>query len=329
MGAVACFGIGAFCAGAIFRSVLPRPYVEVLDEKLADLRGQAAPADVLFVGSSRIYHGIIPDQLDADLRARGIMVRSYNLGVDGMVPPESFTVLEEVLRHKPAPAWILIELPPYSPRIDNYLGDGVRTVWWHDWTNTLLSLESIAGEPSSDPALRADLAQTHARLFLRSALSLGTGAEFLAKRIGSSKTTTPAKKRKRQSQWIGARGFVPMREDKLDDVEKYHAALAAYREVPVHARLSEPFRQRLQTLVATVKGHGSRPVFVITPSLNARSRLVSLREQGIDADLIALNDAERFPTLFEDAVRVDGAHLNRAGAHELTRLMAEEFARLR
>ena len=67
---------------------------------------------------------------------------------------------------------------------------------------------------------------------------------------------------------------------------------------------------------------------VDTPAPDPRERVTDLRAQGVDADLIALNDPGTFPSLFDPAFLADNSHLTAAGAREFTRALAAEFAKL-
>src|SRR5688572_10396349 len=71
--------------------------VPVVGEKLDHFARKAEDYDTIFVGSSTIYRGVSPAVYDAELARRGIAARSFNFGVLGMVPPESYYLLERIL----------------------------------------------------------------------------------------------------------------------------------------------------------------------------------------------------------------------------------------
>src|SRR5262245_31919094 len=96
---VAVFALAAFGLGAIS----PRQRVPIVTPKLTWMEENADNYDVLFLGSSRTYRQIIPELFDQLMAEGGKTVRSFNLGVDGMRPPEDTYLLEQTLaqRNKP------------------------------------------------------------------------------------------------------------------------------------------------------------------------------------------------------------------------------------
>ena len=95
-------GLGAFVAGCLaLHHAAPWPRMEEVSEKLAYFTRHKDEFDTLFIGSSRIYHGIAPQVFDATLKARGIATTSLNLGIDGMSMPESSCFLEKILEQNP------------------------------------------------------------------------------------------------------------------------------------------------------------------------------------------------------------------------------------
>lgn len=326
----------AFCGGLlacalVMQRLLPRTAVPVVDEKQSRLLAKAGEFDTVFIGSSRVYHQFIPEQFDAAMRAAGQPTSSFNYGVDGLLPPESFFATDDLLRHRPRLRWVFIELAAIQPDFPRHYADTVRAWWWHDWTHTLLVLRANFRDGRMKGAAGLAMLQTHARLMVNYYLRLGRGAELLSARSRprrSKKAPTALHEKRYAIKWIGAAGFTPLSEATLSGAaaRQFQEGVDGFRATPFSAVLAPEMRKRLRELVAAVQAIGARPVFIITPSLDAREKIGDLRAQGIDADLLAFNDAAAFPSLYEPAVRADSAHLNAAGAREFTRLLAERFA---
>ena len=90
-GVIHCaIGLFAFIAGCLaIHHFTPWPRMNEISEKLAYFSRHKDEFDVLFIGSSRVYRGVVPQVFDATLLSRGIASTSLNLGIDGMNVPES------------------------------------------------------------------------------------------------------------------------------------------------------------------------------------------------------------------------------------------------
>lgn len=319
------------CALAMQR-VLPRPHVPVLDEKRSRFLADAAGTDTVFIGSSRVYHQFIPRQFDEAMRAAGRPTRSFNFGVDGLVPPESFFAVEDLLRLRPRLRWVFIELQPVQPRFPQHYAGTIRAWWWHDWRHTLLVVRASLRDPQWAGAERFTMLRMHAGLLLRYSTRPGRGAEWVSEKLRARLANKPRPAphlRSHAREWLGEDGFVPMPGAPLAGAgaDDYRTRLEAYRRAPA-IDLPPEVRTRLRELVAVVRGIGATPVFIITPSVNPWEKIGDLRAQGVDAELLAFNDAGAFPSLYDPAMLVNKSHLNEAGAREFTRLLAARFAAL-
>src|SRR6185369_9557893 len=129
-------------SGALLSEI--QPLVPEAREKYAWLAGHADDYDTLFLGSSRVYRGIIPAVFDKLTAAAGVPTHSFNLGIDGMKPPEDAYVLERVLALRPKRLrWVFIETGDVRQNvIRGGVGD-VRSVHWHDTRRTILVLKAL------------------------------------------------------------------------------------------------------------------------------------------------------------------------------------------
>jgi hypothetical protein len=322
-----CFVGGLVACAVVMHPALPRPYVPFLDEKRSRFLADAAETDTVFLGSSRVYHQFIPRQFDAAMRAAGQPTRSFNLGVDGMVAPESYFAVDDFLRLRPRLRWVLIELQPIQPRFPKHYDGTIRAWWWHDWSSTLLVVRASLREPQLAERRPVEMLCAHAGLLLRYFIRPGCGASSLAEWARDNRTALHLQRGPPEA--IGEAGFAPMPGPPLagQAAASFLLRLGAYRAAPA-VSLSPDLRERLRNLAAAVRRTGATPVFVITPSVNPPEKIIDLRAQGIDADLLAFNDPDAVPSLYDPALFVNQSHLSEAGAREFTRLLAERFAAL-
>lgn len=85
--------------------------------KLNELFNSSKPNDIIFLGSSRIYHAADPQIIDS---ITGLS--SYNFGLDGIGLIENFMMLTSYLEHHPAPTCVVLNLDLHSLEITDTTG---------------------------------------------------------------------------------------------------------------------------------------------------------------------------------------------------------------
>ncbi len=88
--------------------------------KLERLKERSDDYDTLFLGSSRIYHQIIPQLYDRLTGERGIATKSFNAAVDGMRPWKTLkATFDQILKFRPKHLrWVFIELGAIRVPVD-------------------------------------------------------------------------------------------------------------------------------------------------------------------------------------------------------------------
>jgi len=303
---------------ALLGRVAPFPEVPGIYPKWTHFREHRDQLDVLFLGSSRFYHQIIPAQFDAATRAAGLPVRSFNFGYDGMWPPESYYLLRQLLALRPARLkWVVIDLMDINTQLDERNNSTLRMAYWHDLRHTALAFRDIlaSGFP---PHRKADFLLAHGRLTTQQVLNLGRGAEVL------NRLLAPKPPRKRPLSWQGAAGYEAgpdkamegkAREGFITTVERLKAELPPQPIRPV-------FREALRELIADVRRAGAEPIFVIAPTINGRENFTGIPD---GATVFALNRPAEFPELFDPDKHYDAWHLNEKGAIDFTAILARKF----
>ena len=163
-------------------------------------REQRKRIDILFVGSSRVFHGISPQVFDRTLHAAGRPWHSFNAGVDAMNPAEGFALVRRLLAlHPPRLKYIFFEFQS-DPGAGTPIRDDLvreRDVYWRDWDSVLAGLQKFALGVSSPvasslgdkfslgrltyfgPLLSADL-----RLWVRNVTHFGEGFSIVKRVFG-------------------------------------------------------------------------------------------------------------------------------------------------
>lgn len=303
--------------------------MEEVSEKLAYFERHKDEFDTLFIGSSRIYHGIAPQIFDAALKTR-----SLNLGIDGMNMPESSCFLEKILAQKPARLkWVFVELTPFRLSMDENRLETARGMYWHDWTrmkwiaselwhNERNSRRKFRWAPKRllQPLNDIDTAAMHAGLFLRNMGNVGRGYEVLdaAEPANSEEFCGPPR-----YGFLGMDRAEPMSGAEL---QGYERKLAELRARKINAG-DNGWGLRVVTEHASqlIRTAGAEPVFIVASSVSAPPG--DWPGQPKDAPVFAYHSPERDAQFYRVDRRADSGHLNTVGAREFTEQLASDFAK--
>jgi len=331
---LACAGLNAF---------LPFPEIDVVSPNLRYFQQHRDDFDTIFLGSSRIRHQISPAIFDQTMRAAGLPTRTFNFGINGMVPPENGYVLERLLRAKPRHLkWVFIELDELQTRRTPEAEGTRRSLYWHDRKRTALVLRGVldASPQEGGFALLRKIGalifsgrgnwEARELLFFHSAL-FAKNFTNLGRKIDLTEWLTHLWKEEALSKHLGGAGdgFVPLRI-MMSPAETvvYEAELEAAVARPGSRFVSASTENAYRHVVEEVRKAGATPIFLVTP-LTTQIKLGFRPESGIAGTVMSFNDARAYPQLYRTEMRMDGSHLNSLAAEEFTRLVAENFSQLR
>jgi hypothetical protein len=321
--------VAGLCLTALgLRVLLPAPNIDGVSPKVQFIRDHLDEIDTLFIGSSRVYHGLSPSVFDAVTAAAGVPTHSYNFGVDAMLPPETFYVADQILAAKPRKLrWVFIELEDVQVTISPEQVRTHRALSWHDWKRTWLVVRKLLEldvrekwkQKKNRILQNQDTMAMHSRLFLQHLANAGRFFDLMHwspqeddatqldyEPLGDGYAPTMVRmegeRRARYEAWVAA-----------------DPASATPREVDRYA--DQVFRRYAEEFRAI----GATPIFFVTPGSTAflPSKFIGAPPGAV----MAFNDARAFPSLYVASSRIDESHLNAAGADEFTRLLAFRFLR--
>jgi hypothetical protein len=323
-GALAAMAIGA---GLSF----PRD-VDIISPKYQYFAAHRNDYDVLFIGSSRFFHQIIPKQFDQAVAGDGgPKVRSINMAYDAVWPPESFYFLRQLLAlHASRLHWVVIELMAIDPRLSKDPTN--RDAYWHDLYDTRLALDAIPNWPqlemvehdhyakSQRPAAlvlaKKRWTSTHRELLLEMWSNLGRGTRLLQPTLDSPQS--------KKDDWMETEGYRPEPEAGLqgDERKKFVSDLAGIKAQLATAKMGPLLAGAVEVISNQVREANATPIFVITPTLNDKENFVPT--PGMI--LLPFNDPRKYPDLYDPDLFFDSFHLNPAGAIKFTDALARTFA---
>ena len=300
--------------------------------------------DIIFIGSSRSYHGIAPKVFDQTLLASGYEWRSFNMAMDGMTTAESFAMVRRLLALHPRKLkFIFFEtqsvITAGTPTGDRKVTE--RDVYWRDWESLLsgfrmfdmgLALPSgvVAGTPYSFRRWNdfGTLLFANVHLWIRNVTNVGIAMEILRGAIDTlPPRPPPIPTRIQRSQFAVELGWL------LCHVE---SNVGSYPN-----DLPQGFREHAGSTgsTSTQPNDAQR-----TGALRARNDCEKIskwfswslllpkgvEDAGINVPsgsrLLSYDDFARYPQFYEEENRLDTEHLNARGAEIFTRVLAQEFA---
>ena len=324
---VLCFVGALSLGGAALQQLGLGPRIPQISEKLEQFRAEG-PFDAVFLGSSKVFRGVVPAIFDAEMGKRGLAVRSYNLGVDGMGFPETAYLFDQLPpRERRSLRWVFVELAGVRTTLLPAELGTIRELYWHDWQRTLwvcrsiLSGESGVGSGKGAAAPLALLGR-HVQLFARRGLAIGQGAERLPVLLGAEKA------RVEKPQFIGAvQGYDPMpfsqnaaREALLKNQLTDEKIEPPKPGLPASGAALRQFAQR-------VGRHGAQVIYFVPPNFLPTRRHLEAGTTGPIPPLWAFDDPDRYAALYELENRADALHLSDRGARAFSLVFADRFSR--
>ena len=300
-------------------------------------REQRKRIDILFVGSSRVFHGISPQVFDRTLHAAGRPWHSYNAGVDGMNPAEEFALVRRILAmHPPRLKYIFFEFQS-DPGAGTPIRDDLvreRDVYWRDWDSVLAGFRKFAlglssplassyGDPLSlgrlmyfGPLLSADF-----RLWVRNVTHFGDGFSIIRRAFGSR--ADEASEVDMPRSW---NGFFPMSQAMTGKILwEYRKSFQDLKANPVK-RLPDPtMRSQLNRFARLMAARHIQVVLLLPPAVIGNPGDEINAPPG--SMLLAYDNLDRYPQFYAEENRLDREHLNARGADLFSQELAEDFLR--
>lgn len=324
------FNTAFFCAAlagscAAIGAAMPFPKVLGVYQKWLYFKKNKDQFDAVFVGSSRVYHGVIAPRFDARVREKtGQPLRSFNAAYDAMWPPESLFMVRELLAMKPAKLrWVFLECLDIYADLHPETRDTRRTAYWHDARHTAMAWASIR-DRAFKPIERWQLVVDHGAILLRNWTNSGRGAEWLGYEFG-------IEKRKKDSrwdppdEWKNDEGYQPEPDEPLagEPLKQFMRSVEARKRSFPPRPMPPSLRDAFADIVAEIRAAGAEPIILITPTVRPEENFAGFAP---DVTVWSYHDPNQYPALYDPALRHDPTHLSHDGAKAFTNLLADRFA---
>lgn len=311
---------------AAFNRLLPQSAIENVTPKLDFYAQHKDEFDTLFIGTSRIHYQVSPQLFDAATAQAGRPTHSFNFGVDGMHPPESFFVTEKILALQPRNLrYVFFELE--GVQIDWWRAGAQtrRLEYWHDWKQTSLVIRRAVDPRGNSPwyaevfraLMRHRAIALHLQLFAKQFSRVGDVADLLANWNNDARPGFVGQLGPRNDGYDS-----PLPPMPTERVPRYLKKLR-HEASGSHLQFVDPHaEQAYREFAARFAAVGARTFFVITPVATQSPQRFHPPAPG---PIFLFNNAKKFPQLYDPAVRADEGHLSQVGADEFTRLLAQRF----
>ena len=327
------FGIGFGTAAATVSHFVAAPPVPGVSTKVAWWKSHTPDYDVLFLGSSRMKQ-LEPEVFREVFKAER-PVQPFNLAVDGVRPPEDAFLLDQALQGRTAPLrFVIVEGNRLAMRISDADYGTERMTYWHDTERMWTILRRTVGRSvKRPPSFHKSISETwrnlryvpgHLQHWLVNYSRMGLGFEWFDRFTDlHSIHRLPDD----LDRYLGLQrdGFIPRSSKPMSrsKAAEYAKALAAIK-LRGRSRLDpedSASQAHFARMAAVVRAHGAQLVVVAPPIASPEVF------QPLSADLVFLDysDPEKYPQLFDPAVRLDNSHLNREGSKLFSALVAEDL----
>lgn len=301
--------------------------------------------DIIFLGPSTTYHGIIPNYFDELMTANGNNVKSFNLGIPSANAAEMDFYLQKVLTLKPAKLkWIFLDCV-FDVLNENEQPTAAKNVYWHTPMKTienfLLMAESNRSFPVKVKAFYTNFISFFYRWFgigdfsnswqqREEVLENGISENRLLQEAGYYAIDWMENGETRKNFFLSNYGEVYQRRLKKSKEVAFELDNIS---TETHTYYASKMVQKLVDKVydfEKVTKIKVEPIFLISPALHpdfehSAAAIMSAFNLGYIPTLFAFT-SNNFANLYEMSNRIDSLHLNHQGAQEYTYTLAAKFS---
>lgn len=318
---------------------LPWSYsFDALHLKREYLRTHQNTFNLLFIGSSSTRRGFVPEIFDHSLDS-GLIVRSFNYGVDWMGFPEVYYMLDNVMKENlTGTKYIFIELSKIKI-IDYQNMHTARAIYWYNWQDYKFTVSSILSSASPLQVKLAAIA-SHSIGYIDHLLNVGS----LNDRNDYHNRQKMVKDSLRYmgNSYAGYSGKELHEENGREHFLRDTSGLTArainsaqaFEEIERNPDLikscNKVYLDRINLTIKQLKEKGIYPVFVMNPKADPRQykEILPVFFSIPPQYRIEIADSRKYPELYLSAYASDETHLNEEGAILFTRYLAGAFNNL-
>jgi len=299
--------------------------------------------NTLFLGSSRIANGIVPEVFDDEVaKLNGPLVKSFNIAIPGVANGENYRMIHRIINEKKFDniKYVFLEMGSINYSVgDQFCADKVvhsaKTTYWLDKTATQSSIQDVWNHPFDQKA-RKRYIQNYLVGFLQNQFNAGYYESFLdfyykrdienfGKGTRESNGYRNAEKSKSRLMKKNRKDYVQS-DGKLSKAKAQASRKVFSGEYDVTIKNQQNL-DHLHQLIETAKAQKVHLFFHIPPLVNAKyyPEIVALYRKLPDAHKLQTSNVFEFPELYEMEYIYDGTHLKEKGAALASQYLAQKF----
>ncbi len=324
--------LGAFALTAdLIRGDRSWGMVPEIAAKAQHARTATPSYDTVFIGSSRVHRGVVPEVFDEEMARLGHPSRTYNMAWSGTHPHEANVRLRHLLADPPPRLRrVFLEMVDWDPTVDATNEITQRVIGWHETAEIWGILSSQWRDSGRSGYDLISQLRIHTEHFLAYWSNVGAGPRvwrwlFYPAPAGQRPKARAAK----EHGYLAARAsdarFVQSRKSFLTSLPKYRAMRAA-RMAGTEERTAFANRESIRAQVRLCAEHDVELVYFVPPTLRPIPPLDDLFGDGPVAPILRFDSPSTDPDLFLVANRYDRDHLNRVGASAFSKRLAARYA---
>lgn len=300
-----------------------------LNSKLSYITENKLEPNIYFLGSSVSNRQIMPTLFDSIVGAENLS--SFNLSIDGTMPPNHFHLLENLINTDNSIDYILMELDGFDHMPERHFGTTFSKYYftprWYSW-----SMVNLLGSSTIDIRQKLFMTYKYTRSMLESLFFIGMRYEAIKSIHDRNSFSYRVLKRYGDGFMYFNTKFT---ENELQSKEKSklisNAKLAyekAYKKPKDQLNSNGIYKRLLKKHLQLCDEKGIKLIFILNPRhsvLISAEELLDVKYSLPENDVIDLADPNKYNELYNEELRYDADHLNNEGAIIFTTKLAQQF----
>ncbi len=307
------------------------PEGDILRRKWAAVRDLPRKT-IVFLGNSHVYRQVDPVEVISRLSTSGNQGwQAVNLGLPAMTAGESMFWVRQLVEHSHDKTLLLAYELSLHARIDRRNSKSERFRYWHGFGETRkmigLDLQGDVAISKKVERIRSHIGAFGDRLLNRSYFRPSRWGQ-LSEQAASPRNEVLGYRPLSKKEGKSARKRAEELEQHPDLLEKRLEKVRAVQSRRL-ARRKDVVRNQefLQDIVLECQKHDIGLVFFVAPGAKPNADFYGGEEEVLGVPVLAFDEIDKHPDLYQLPLWFDAGHLNKKGASQFSRELAEHLER--
>jgi len=304
-----------------------------LNSKLSFIEENNLDPNIYFLGSSVTNRQVRPTLFDSIVGDENLS--SFNLSIDGTMPPHHFYLLENLLERDETIDYIFMELDGFDhmpPRhFMTTFSKFYFTPKWFGW-----SILNLTFSKSIPPKQKLYMSYKYGRSFLENLFFVSMRFDALKSLLKKNAYSYKVLNRHKDGFMYFNTEFTENKTQSKDKIKLLTQTKTEFEEAytmkPEQLKSNFVYKRMLKKYLKMAKKHDVKLFYVMTPRncvLLSAEELLDIKNSFPDEIVLDLADPSIFPDLYKPNLRYDADHLNDKGSRIYTSNIAESFRSLK